>query len=354
MLHGNMAIINSTEISAYDAIPSNAKITDNETITVKNLYSIMHQTTRSFYIFINTSLLSLILSTFSFSTSAADNIGPILVTIKPLYSLVAHLTEGIETPVLLMKQTQSPHHYNMRPSERDLLAKARMIIWFGPQMESFLSKIIQQQNSSTISVSVIQAKNLKLLGKRTKHTHEHNHSSSTYKPEAHTIDPHIWLSAHNAIAISHHITESLISNEPKNSELYKKNLQRLVSKINQSKNLIKSTLKNRSQPYIAFHDAFQYFENEYDLNYIDSISYDEETGTSLKHIRQIKADIDKNNIQCLVYQAPKPAIINSLTKQTSIKATALDPLGLNIDNDKNAWFELMQQLAVDFNYCLNP
>jgi zinc transport system substrate-binding protein len=128
----------------------------------------------------------------------------------------------------------------------------------------------------------------------------------------------------------------------------------VVSKINRAKDFIESTLKNRSSPYIAYHDAFQYFDNEYGLNYIDSITYDEETGASLKHIRQIKARIEKNNIQCIVYQAPKPAIINSLTNQTSIKAVTLDPLGLNVGSEKNAWFELMQQLAINFNHCLQP
>ena len=286
--------------------------------------------------------------------AGTDKPGNIVVTIKPLYSLVAHLTEGINQPVLLMTQTQSPHHYNMRPSERALLAKARMIIWFGPQMESFLSKVIQQQENTTITVSAMQAKDLKLLAKRKKYSADENHTVSTYIPEAHTIDPHIWLSAHNTIAISSHITESLISNDPKNAALYKKNLQQLITKINQTKVFIKSILENSSQPYIVYHDAFQYFENEYQLNYIDSINYDEETGTSLKHIRQIKTRIDKNNIQCLVYQPPKPAIIDTLTNQTSIKATALDPLGLNVNNNKNAWFELMQQLAIDFNHCLKP
>ncbi len=317
----------------------------------------MHQTIKLYYqikSLISIGLLLFILATNTYAADTAENSGPVVVTIKPIYSLVAHLTEGIETPVLLMKQGQSPHHYNMRPSERDLLAKARMIIWLGPQMESFLSKIIQQQKNSAIAVSVMQANNLKLLARRTKHSHENDHTSSEKNPEAHSIDPHIWLSANNAIAISHHITESLITNDPENTKLYKYNLQRLVSKINRAKDFIESTLKNRSSPYIAYHDAFQYFDNEYGLNYIDSITYDEETGASLKHIRQIKARIEKNNIQCIVYQAPKPAIINSLTKQTSIKAVTLDPLGLNVGSEKNAWFELMQQLAINFNHCLQP
>lgn len=285
----------------------------------------------------------------------ADNSAPIVVTIKPLYSLVAHLTEGIETPVLLLNQAQSPHHYNMKPSERRLLAHARMIVWVGPQMESYLSKIIQQQQNSAIVVSVMQANNLRLLNKRKKHSHHDTINNSAINHEdIHTIDPHIWLSTHNAIAISRQISEQLIAQNPKNAEKIKENLQRLQSKITQTQKFIKSTLKSAHQPFITFHDAFQYFEDENKLNYIDSISFDEDTGSSLKHLRKIKSNIDRNKIQCLVYQLPKSAIVDSLTRQTNVKAIALDPLGDQVNNDKEAWFELMQNLAVNFNNCLNP
>jgi zinc transport system substrate-binding protein len=294
------------------------------------------------------------LSLLVITRTHANNPAPIVVTIKPLYSLVAHLTEGIETPVLLMKQAQSPHHYNMRPSERWLLANARIIVWVGPQMESHISKILKQQKSTTTVISVMQAKNLKLLNKRKKHSADENeHIAATSQAESHMIDPHIWLSTYNAAAISKQISERLITLDSKNAEQYKKNLQQLLSKIEQTRDTIKTTLKNPHQPFIAFHDAFQYFENENKLNYIDSINFDDETGTSLKHLRQIRTRIDKNNIQCLVYQAPKPAIIDTLTRQSTIKAIALDPLGLDVKNDKNAWFELMQQLAANFNDCLS-
>ena len=101
------------------------------------------------------------LLSFSVSSFAASS-GAIVVTIKPLYSLVAQLTDGIEEPVLLMKTIQSPHHYNMRPSERRLLSDAKMIIWLGPNLESYLTKIIRQQDQTTV-VTAIQAEGLVLL-----------------------------------------------------------------------------------------------------------------------------------------------------------------------------------------------
>jgi len=284
----------------------------------------------------------------------AETAGTIVVSIKPLYSLVAHLTDGISKPVLLMKQMQSPHHYNMRPSERRLLANAKMIIWTGPQMETSLNKVIEQQASSAIIVSAMQAKDLRTLNKRNLHSHDHDAHTSTASNEQHNMtDPHIWLSTRNAIAISEHITAQLIRYNPENTGQYNKNLDTLLSNIEQITDFIKINLTGHNEPFIAYHDAFQYFEDENALNYIDSINFNDETGTSLKHMRQIKKLIEKHNIQCLVYQAPKPAIIDTLISRSSVKAVALDPLGINIHDDKNAWFELMQQLALNFNHCLS-
>ena len=312
--------------------------------TLKFFYCVFRQLAGVFILFI--------LPTSAYADAAAP--GTIVVSIKPLYSLVAHITEGISKPVLLMKQTQSPHHYNMRPSERRLLAKAKMIIWTGPQMESYLNKIIKQQASSTSIVSAMQAKNLKLLNKRKLHSHEQNeHGSVADSEKQNMTDPHIWLSTHNAKAISQHITALLIRYNPENTEQYNANLDALLSKIEQMKGFIKTSLKTHDEPFIAYHDAFQYFEDENTLNYIDSINFSDETGASLKHMQKIKRLIDEHNIQCLVYQAPKPAIIDAFISQNSIKAVALDPLGMDVDDDKNAWFEIMQQLTLNFNYCLS-
>ena len=286
-------------------------------------------------------------SSITFAASSEKKPGPIVVTIKPLYSLVAHLTEGVEEPVLLMKQVQSPHHYTMRPSERRLLSSARMIIWVGPQMESYLSKVIQQQN--TISISAMQANGLKLLDIRTKHSHQHTSEDT----DSHSLDPHIWLSSHNAVAISQYISQQLIIDDPENTAQYKDNLRLLIEKISRLSAEIKTALENNKSPFIAHHDAFQYFEEENKLNYFDSIRADEETGASLKHLRHIKASIEKNNIQCLVYQPPKPDIIDTLANKTAIKSFALDPLGQAASDEKQAWFKIMRDMATNFKRCLS-
>jgi len=312
----------------------------------------MYKTLQSIFTFKH--LTACCIAFMLFSNAYAENdSGPIIVTIKPLYSLVAHLTEGIEKPVLLMKQMQSPHHYTMRPSERRLLSNARMIVWIGPQMESYLSKIIQQQD--TIIVSAIQASDLKLLDRRTKSGHPHSAGEAKQddQPDDLSTDPHIWLSTHNAIAISRHISQQLISNDPVNRKQYENNLRQLITRITELSAEVKSNLEDNKQAFITYHDAYQYFEDENQLNHIDTISFDEETGVSLKHLRHIRASIKTNDVQCLVYQPPKPDIIDTLVGQSTIKATALDPLGQDITNEKQAWFIIMRDITLNFKRCLN-
>ncbi len=306
----------------------------------------MYQTLKSF--FYAPRLLACFFVLFTLSDNLhAEKAAHIVVTIKPLYSLVAQLSEGITKPVLLMKQMPSPHHYTMRPSDRRLLANAAVIVWVGPQMESYLAKAIGQQDA--IIISTMQADGLKLLDRRIKNDTQH----ASKHPAQNHLDPHIWLSSHNAIAISKYIAGQLISNDPDNAARYEKNLQRLTDNINQLATKIKTSLKNIQQSFITYHDAFQYFEEENKLHYVDSINFDEEAGTSLKHLRHIKAEIEKNHIQCLLYQLPEPDLIQTLTANTKIKAVALDPLGLRVDDDKNAWFEIMRGMSANFKRCLS-
>lgn len=282
----------------------------------------------------------------------------IVVTLKPLYSLVAQLTDGVVEPQLLIKQAQSSHYFHLRPSDRQLISDADLIIWFGPNMESSLQKVIQQStyNQRTpLIISAMQAEGLSLLPIRSKHSEFDNHHNTEGHPQ--TKDPHIWLSVKNAIVISHYLAQSLKKIDPVNALSYKKNLQRLIQKIKDTESLINSTLHAipdvSNTPFISYHDAYQYFEHEYQLNHIATISYDEDNNPGLKHLIHINKLINEKNIRCLIYQPPKPGIIDTLSHNTPIRVVSIDPAGSMITDDKNAWFILMQQMAEGFQQCLS-
>src|SRR5258705_173372 len=66
---------------------------------------------------------------------AAPNV---LVSIKPLHSIVAAVMDGAGAPELLLTGVASPHSYALKPSDARKIARAEVIFWTGPVLETFL------------------------------------------------------------------------------------------------------------------------------------------------------------------------------------------------------------------------
>ena len=55
----------------------------------------------------------------------------VVTTIPPLHSLTALVMEGAGYPQLLLKGSESPHRYALRPSQTRLIASAQIIVRVG-------------------------------------------------------------------------------------------------------------------------------------------------------------------------------------------------------------------------------
>src|SRR5262245_60479644 len=72
--------------------------------------------------------------------AAAAEPPKVVVSIKPLHSLVAAVMDGVGQPQLLVKTSADPHSYTLKPSEAQALSGAQLVIWAGPGVETFLEK----------------------------------------------------------------------------------------------------------------------------------------------------------------------------------------------------------------------
>ena len=94
----------------------------------------------------------------------------------------------------------------------------------------------------------------------------HNHAHGEY-------DPHVWLDTENVIKISKQIVKELSKLNPSNKGVYKRNAIIFIEKLNKNKRRLRIELQAiKDEPYIVFHDAYQYFEKEFNLSPATSIS----------------------------------------------------------------------------------
>lgn len=92
--------------------------------------------------------------------TAAPNV---VVSIKPVHSLVAAIMRGVGEPQLIVDGAASPHTYNLRPSNARTLEKADLVFWVGPGLEAFLQKPLEALTSKATVVELEDAKGLEKL-----------------------------------------------------------------------------------------------------------------------------------------------------------------------------------------------
>ena len=280
------------------------------------------------------------------SVANADTL-KIIVTIKPIHSLVSNLTHGITTPQLLIDGLQSPHDYTLKPSERRSISQADLVIYTSAQIEGFIEKLKDSDNNQGF-IELITIPGIHTLESRSLHGHDHDPA------DQHTLDGHIWLSVNNAKAITNYLFEQLSQKDNNNVAIYSANRDRLLKKLDR----LQKTIMNKLTPisnkaFIQFHDAFQYFEDEFGLTSSLYVTSSPEHQSGIRQLRNLKQQIKEQNIRCVFYEPPHiPGILRSLTENTNARTLPLEPVGSQLAAGEDLYFNLINNIANQLEECL--
>ena len=322
-----------------------------------------------------------ILSFLTLFTSANAEI-KVVTSIKPIHSLASYLMDGVNKPDLIVDGYSSPHGFALKPSHAKMLQEADLIFWVSEDLENFLIKPLNSIAKKAEKIELMEIKGLKKLKFREKnifdghddHGHEederkheedeHKHEEDEHKHEeeghdehghedhAHgEYDPHIWLDPINAKIILNEMVEHLIENDEKNSSTYRKNLAKALKDIDKLIKDVKSEL-NKDISFIVFHDAYQYFENRFNVSVLGAFTVNTDVMPGAEQLSKIRKIIEHDKVSC-IFSEPQfnPDIINAVAKDMDIKTGVLDPLGATLDPDKRLYFKLIKNMPKSFKGC---
>ncbi|MDR6901690.1 zinc ABC transporter substrate-binding protein ZnuA [Rhizobium miluonense] len=309
---------------------------------------------------------SLLLSGLLVSTTATAADAPkVVVSIKPIHSLVAAIMQGVGTPDLIVDGAASPHTYALKPSNARSLQEAKVVFWVGPGMEAFLQKPLAALGSNATIVELDDAPGITKLKFREggafephddgdeheasdDHAHGHDHDHGEF-------DTHLWLDPHNAKAMVSEITTSLVAADPVNALTYQANQKALNDKLDALDTEIASTLAPvKDKPFIVFHDAYQYFEHRYGVRVSGSITVSPETIPGAQRVAEIHSKVADLGATC-VFAEPQfePKLVNVVLEGTSAKSGTLDPEAATLPQGPDLYFDLMRGIASSLKACLS-
>ncbi len=286
--------------------------------------------------------------------SVDDNI-KIVSTIPAVHSLVLNLTNGTGAqPDLLIKGNVSPHDYMLSPSDMKKINDADAIFFISPMLETFINKPYKNKNECQNWVELSLGINLL----ETRENMKYGHINDDYEDNEHDYhlnhkgqkDYHIWLSLVIAIDIAETILNTLVKLDVANKNIYEKNFTILKEKLVVKNTEIAQKLQRADiQKFIVFHDAFQYFEKDYNL--INSgVMVGSLNITSAKRYKELKDKIKKDDISCIIYDNQsnfKPTIANEF----GVIAIPVDLPASKLNKDENFYFKLIDSIANSFGKC---
>lgn len=287
----------------------------------------------------------------------------VLVSIKPVHSLVAAVMQGAGAPDLLIDGAASAHAYALKPSDARKIASADLIFIVGGGLENYLDAPLHNLSRAEL-VALSMVPGVKRLEARRgglwnqAHADGHDHDGDGHDGHDHghlTFDPHMWLDPMNAVAMVRAIARTLQTADPAHGSLYQANAAREIAMLDGLDRALRAQLAPvRGRGYLVFHDAYAYFEARYGLKSLGAVTIAPDRPVGPHRIGELRRQIAAKGAHCL-FREPQfpPKLIATLTEGSTIRVGVLDPLGASLANGPDLYPALLRGLADSLRRCLD-
>lgn len=345
------------------------------------------------------SLQSLAVASALMGSTALADVPNVATDIAPVHSLVARVMEGVGEPNLIVQPGASPHEYSLRPSEAIALQEADVVFWIGEGLTPWLADALETLATNANVTTLLEADGVALLDFREdalfeEHDHDdhdehgdeehtdgdghddHDHDEATehdgHSDKEHDDhddhddhaghddhdhgdhDPHAWLSPTNASTWLNIIAAQLSAADPDNAGAYFANAAAARAEIEALSAEVHAILDPvRGGSFVVFHDAYQYFETDFDLPASGAISISDASDPSPARIAEIKGRISDEGVDCVLAEPQfNPGIVKTVLDGTEANTGVIDPLGSELDPGVTLYPQLIRNLAKTLADCL--
>jgi len=342
-------------------------------------------------------LLPLSITATLMGGAAFADVPRVAVDIAPVHSLVARVMDGVGAPDLIIQSGASPHEYSLRPSEALALQEANLVFWIGPDLTPWLTETIKTLAPNAAVTALLETEGTIELEFREGALFEaHDHDDHDGDEESHdghaeeeghddhadeeghddhadeeghddhadeeghedhghgAHDPHAWLSPQNAANWLNVIAGQLSAADPDNAGAYFANAAAGRAEMDALMTEVNATLDPvRGGRFVVFHDAYQYFEADFDFPASGAISIGDASDPSPARIAEIQGRIADQSIACVLSEPQFNAgLVTAVLDGSDANTGVIDPLGSDLELGAALYPQLISNMATALADCL--
>jgi zinc transport system substrate-binding protein len=259
----------------------------------------------------------------------------------PLYEFAKQVSQDKVDVKLLVPEGVEPHDWEPTIQDVQQIQKSDLVIINGLGFENWVDSLDEMKYQGVVVDTSDGIILNEILDDDDDHESEHAHESG---------DPHVWLNPVLAKTQVQNIANAFSKSDPQNKNFYQKNAQSYMIKLDELDSKIRNDLSDCKNDFIAFHDAFSYFANEYNLHQHTIIAssdpHGEPTAQTLENVINTARELNLKII--FTEDTVDPRISNVVANEIGGKTLVLSPLEIsgegnyisrmieNLDNLKEA------------------
>ncbi|AJW69930.1 Periplasmic solute binding protein [Nitrosopumilus adriaticus] len=211
----------------------------------------------------------------------------VISSFYPLHEFSQNVGKEKVDAILLVPVGVEPHDWEPTVKDVQRMQGTDLIIINGIGFENWVDDLEQ----SGYSGEIVDTSNGILIK-----THEEEHEDENHLEG----DPHIWLNPVYAKIQVQNIADAFSNVDPTNQQYYQSNAAAYIKDLELLDLKIRNDLSNCKNDFIAFHDAFSYFADEYNLKQHTIISSNDPHGeATAKTLENIISTAKKLNIKVI-------------------------------------------------------
>ncbi len=260
-------------------------------------------------------------------TNKDDEAVKIVTSFYPMYIIAENITDGAENIELVNMADVNVgclHDYTLTTEDMKKVENADIFIMNGLGMESFIEKILTSNQDMNIIDSSTEAQNVIL--------------------SEDGVNAHIWTSIDNYILQVKYISKELINKNQENAEVYQKNTDEYVQKLEELKNEFETKLQNLDgKKAICLNEVFGYMGQELGMEMTTIATDHEESTMSADMLSSIIDKVKQENIQIIIIDKnDNKANAETIANETGAKILELNS-GMTGELDKDAYINQIRE-----------
>lgn len=287
---------------------------------------------------------SILLTVAVFSPYVSAQPLELVASIKPLALIAREITAEDDQVVTLLPAGVSPHAYNLRMSDRRLLEDADLLLWVGPELETFLRKPLQSQVHKLLTLSELTGLDWPEAGAGHAHAHDHHHHGDG-------ADMHLWLNPRNAVVVARTLAGRLAELRPANAADYRGRAEAFAAQMDALDDDLQKSLSNvEGRGFAVYHDGYRHFVDHFGLNQVDFVSLTPEQTPGARHLYHLQQHLGAEAVCLFTEPYADTRAARELADRLGLRSAELDPLAAS--EHTKTYAQLLERLGQSFSACL--